>query len=573
MTSADKPAPPSNAAAANAPDSLGAELALQRNALVMIKQKTAILIDPNPASRTALRGMLSSIGMTRVLQAAGSADALRRLRENPCEIILCDYMLEDGRDGQQLLEEMRSTRLIPLSTVFIIITRERRYQSVVSVAELAPDDYLLKPFTPQHLLERLEAVLDKKWVFRIAHAQIEAGDIDAALVSCDAIFNQVPPYRLDALRLKAETLMAAKRSKEAEALYRQILAFKAVPWAKMGLAVVIQQAGELEEAADLVVDIIRDHPQYLAAYDLAAKIEAQRGRSKEAQTHLQNAVQHAPLGLSRQRHLGRVALQNGDFETAERALSTVISRGAGTSLREIADYSMLARTQMESGKADAALETVAALSRDMRGNAEATLTSDAMTALAHAKLGNAEQSLQAAKRALSRIDTESTSTGMLLDVSQALLVAGEREAGEKLLQKAMSLGEGDSRFNQYMQRTLASFQETADVAERVGEDMRQRLIQINNEGVRLGQEGHFDQAIEHFREAVAKLPSVQMFANAAKAILAKLNRDGWDRQLASEARSYLQRGLGLSADDPRIKSALAAFVQIGAKFGVGLDDL
>jgi DNA-binding response OmpR family regulator len=44
---------------------------------------------------------------------------------------------------------LRQQHLVRLSTVFIIITSERTYHNVVSVAELAPDDYLIKPFTAE----------------------------------------------------------------------------------------------------------------------------------------------------------------------------------------------------------------------------------------------------------------------------------------------------------------------------------------------------------------------------------------------------------------------------------------
>lgn len=565
--------PNESASAGKAGRSSEFDFALRREALLMLKHKAGIIIDPNAASRSALRAMLGAIGMTQVVQVAGSVDALRRVREHATDIILCDYMLEDGRDGQQLLEEMRSKRLIPLSTAFIVITRERRYQAVISVAELAPDDYLLKPFTPQHLMERLESVLAKKHVFRHAHRHVEASEADAALTACDAICVKYPHYRLDALRLKAETLMACRRTEEAEALYRQILAHKAVPWAKMGLALAARESGHLDEAADLVLDVVQSHPQYLAAYDLAATIDEQRGRSDEAQQHLQAAVDHAPHGLNRQRQLGRLALENGDFAAAEAAMAVVISRGSGSSLRELGDYAQLARIQVAAGKPEAALETVAAMSRDMRGHANASMLGEAMAALAHAKMGNAEQATlaanQAKKRAAAGGDMQ---PDLLVDVSQALFVAGDAAGGEQILLRAISLGEGDERFGKYMNRVMATFQETAGVADNLSEDLRQRFIQINNEGVRLGKAGDFDQAIGLFREAAAQLPSLQMFANAAKAILAKLNRDGWNDELAAEAIEYLKRGKSKAPTDARILSAIAAFGQVATKFGIRQSD-
>jgi tetratricopeptide (TPR) repeat protein len=194
---------------------------------------------------------------------------------------------------------------------------------------------------------------------------------------------------------------------------------------------------------------------------------------------------------------------------------------------------------------------------------------EAMAALAHAKMGNAEQAAAAANQAMTRATAAGdVQPDLLVDVSQALFVTGAVAAGEKVLLRAISLGEGDERFGKYMNRVMATFQETAGVADNLREDVKQRFIQINNEGVRLGKAGDFDQAIGLFREAAAQLPSLQMFANAAKAILAKLNRDGWNDELAAEAMEYLKRGKRKAAGDARIVSAIAAFGQVATKFGI-----
>lgn len=125
--------------------SLGKELA----------RKRVLLIDRHPSARNSLRIMLSSLDISAVHNAGTTAEVLRQVKANRFDILLSDYILDDGRDGQQLLEELRQQHLISLSTVFIIITSERAYHNVVSVAELGPDDYLIKPFTADQLQGRL----------------------------------------------------------------------------------------------------------------------------------------------------------------------------------------------------------------------------------------------------------------------------------------------------------------------------------------------------------------------------------------------------------------------------------
>ena len=85
--------------------------------------------------------MLSALGVTAVHGAGSSAEVIRQVKTNRFDIILSDFILDDGRDGQQLLEELRHAHLIPTVTVYLIITSERGHTNVVALAELAPDDF------------------------------------------------------------------------------------------------------------------------------------------------------------------------------------------------------------------------------------------------------------------------------------------------------------------------------------------------------------------------------------------------------------------------------------------------
>jgi hypothetical protein len=152
-------------------------------------------------------------------------------------------------------------------------------------------------------------------------------------------------------------------------------------------------------------------------------------------------------------------------------------------------------------------------------------------------------------------------------------LSGATSSGEALLRKAIAQSEGDERFASYMDKVLGSFKETTGIAKALHSDVRQSMIQINNEGVRLGGTGDLDGAIRLFREAAMQMPSVQMLANAAKAMLAKMNRDGWDTDLAAEAVSFIEKGMRQAENDARIQTAIAGYERVMAKFGIKHRDL
>ncbi|MBV2194055.1 MAG: response regulator, partial [Azonexus sp.] len=232
-----------------------------------LSKKRVLIVDRHPPARDSLRLMLGALGVTAVHGAGNSAEVIRQVKSNRFDIIVSDFVLDDGRDGQQLLEELRHAHLIPLSTVYMIITSERSYTNVVALAELAPDDYLIKPFTAEQLQSRLVKVIYKKHVLRHIYEQVERGALQEAIAACDRVIQQQPAYMYDALRFKGELLHQLGRTSEAEEVFRRVLEGRVVPWAKMGLAMALRDRGVLDEAELLAEQVTQEAPDFLSAYD------------------------------------------------------------------------------------------------------------------------------------------------------------------------------------------------------------------------------------------------------------------------------------------------------------------
>ena len=119
----------------------------------------ALIIEPHAGMRATLHNMLGLCGLTKVDHAGSSNQAVKHLSTKQFDLILCEYGLEGGQDGQQLLEDLRHHKLMPLATMFFMVTAEGDYGKVVSAAELGPTDYILKPFTADLLLDRIARAL------------------------------------------------------------------------------------------------------------------------------------------------------------------------------------------------------------------------------------------------------------------------------------------------------------------------------------------------------------------------------------------------------------------------------
>jgi CheY-like chemotaxis protein len=66
-----------------------------------VRKKRFLVIDDQPQARDALRTIAQTIGAFAVEFATNYQDAIYRIRNNVPDIILCDYVLGEGRSGQQ----------------------------------------------------------------------------------------------------------------------------------------------------------------------------------------------------------------------------------------------------------------------------------------------------------------------------------------------------------------------------------------------------------------------------------------------------------------------------------------
>ena len=192
--------------------------------MIDLSRHSGLLIDDIPEMRSAARIQLADCGLERCDEARNIKEAIEKLSASRYDLIICDYNLGQGADGQQLLELMRRRKILPLTTVFLMITGETSYEQVSTAAEYTPDDYLIKPFTSKILQTRLERIIDKKQALRPVYAHLgERGDRQKALAECDLMLAQPSRYALDLLRIKGELLLETQRNDDALALYREVL--------------------------------------------------------------------------------------------------------------------------------------------------------------------------------------------------------------------------------------------------------------------------------------------------------------------------------------------------------------
>jgi DNA-binding NarL/FixJ family response regulator len=530
---------------------------------------TALIIEPHAGMRANVHNMLSLCGVTKIHDAASSNQAIKQLGLKSFDLVLCEYELGDGQDGQQLLEDLRHHQRISLATMFFMVTAEGDYGKVVSAAELAPTDYILKPFTADRLLERIARALERREAMMPVYALMEEGSQGEAIAACIAGEQEHPRYALDFLRLRAELHMFLGEPAEADPIYRELAEAKAVPWARLGLAKTLYARERFDEARDILDDLVTTNKNFVDAYDWLARTHAAVGALDKSQQVLESAVAVSPHVVRRLRTLGETALEAGDVATAEKSLRQVVSKARYSEFRDPEDHVKLVRALVRKGDAEQAASVIRELDRSLGGQKHTGACSAISSAILHEHTGNGERLQQSLDAALAACrDAPDLSSELKLDLARTCLghdmEAGATEVMRDVMRNASS--------GQALAKAMSVLEQAgrAELATQLAQESRQHVVDLVANGAERAKAGDYHGAVELMQEAAARLPrNPQVAFNAALAILRCLEHTGWDEQLAHELPGLVDKLRRLDPRNPKLPALAGLHQQILKKYDKG----
>lgn len=122
-----------------------------RDASILLVDDESYLID-------SMYKFLKNKGYQKILTAKNIAEARFKLNNNKVDLMILDIMLTDG-SGFDLLKDLRKKSSLPV----IILSALSGIDDKKEGFDLEVDDYIVKPFLPEDLLWRIEAVLRRTY--------------------------------------------------------------------------------------------------------------------------------------------------------------------------------------------------------------------------------------------------------------------------------------------------------------------------------------------------------------------------------------------------------------------------
>lgn len=539
-------------------------------------QMRCLVVDDMPDVRVAIMGMLRVFGVQQIDVVASGEQAMDACLNNHYHMVLCDYNLGPGRDGQQVLEELRYRNRLNNTSIFVMITAESSREMVLGALEYQPDDYVTKPITQALLRQRLDRVmLRHRELYSIKQA-MDDKDYAAAEQRCADRLSADTSYRGACLQIQAEMNLRLFNFKRAEEIYTGVLTERPVLWAKLGLGKTQVAKKEFAKAETNLKEVIREDSRVVEAHDLLADAYLGKGDTLAAQQAMQDAADVSPKSVMRQRRLAELSKLNEDTEACLAASRRVIKTARNSVYESPDDYFNLARELADlskDGEANAdkyvkeTFEVLQKLEKRPYFDVSADVQSNSLKSRSlhnNNKLSDAETFLDKAK-ALYATNKEELKPEVGLDFAQTLIASGDKSGADEVLHELVE------KFP-----TNQAIVEKADAMSDTPKSKagRKKVADMTKSGIDCYDKKQYLEAIEIFKNAIGIFPGhIGLNLNLIQAVIAESKNHGEKMGFETLCRNSLARISVIDKEDSQYARYAHLTREVDEIFKLDLDGL
>jgi predicted Zn-dependent protease len=502
-----------------------------------------LIIDDFESFRLSMREMLRSFGAEKIESHAKASPAIQFCAYNHVDVVLCDFNLGDGKNGQHILEELRHKKLLKRSSIFLMITAETSKEMVMGAREYQPDAYLTKPINRAMLMKRLETLVSQRATLLPINREIDRENYPEAISLCLQYLPTQPRYKTWLMKTLADLYYQLGDFSHALKIYEDVLKQRHLSWASLGRGRVLIATGHYDDAATALNSLVEKHPDYMEAYDLLAEALEKRGKPVQAQKVLEKASELSPNALLRQKQLASLASSNQDLPTASEAWRTTVSLGTHSIHDSSEHYLALGQSlsDLSEGdtssdgyaRADEALATLRRMERRFPDEENIKVRSRVVQSRVHAGQGNqteANKALESVADDLSDDDTIDPELG--IDYAKTLFRLDRDKEAKELLGTLSQRCADNPALLQKIENLLD---------EPVGFQQKLKARGLNRDGIKAFEANELDDAIRIFNEALSIVPDHAALNLNLCQVLMKKNQSSDDSTLLKQAQKHLDR--------------------------------
>ena len=117
-----------------------------------------LVVDDSSTMRRIIKNTLARLGYKDILEGADGVEGWEALNSNPdIEMLITDWNMPE-MNGLELVKKVRADERF-VDMPIIMVTTEGGKAEVITALKAGVNNYIVKPFTPQVLKEKLGAVM------------------------------------------------------------------------------------------------------------------------------------------------------------------------------------------------------------------------------------------------------------------------------------------------------------------------------------------------------------------------------------------------------------------------------
>ena len=106
--------------------------------------------------RRIIKGSLKKIGFNNIIEAEDGNMALSEMKKDKIDLVISDWNMPH-MTGLELLKAIRKDQALK-DVPFIMVTAEGQRENVLHAVQEGVNNYVIKPFTPEVLAEKIKKV-------------------------------------------------------------------------------------------------------------------------------------------------------------------------------------------------------------------------------------------------------------------------------------------------------------------------------------------------------------------------------------------------------------------------------
>jgi two-component system, OmpR family, KDP operon response regulator KdpE len=122
-----------------------------------VGKETILVVDDEEKIRKLVSMVLRQAGF-RIVTASSGQEALERAAAQPLDLIVLDYLLGEGKDGLQVMREIRQWS----DVLIMFLSAKDADVDKIRALETGADDYVEKPFNVDELVARARTLLRRR---------------------------------------------------------------------------------------------------------------------------------------------------------------------------------------------------------------------------------------------------------------------------------------------------------------------------------------------------------------------------------------------------------------------------